>query len=93
MDDWRHSTNSAQKAIAVTIDMDTELMIKSMLNRLTLSNSERSFIMLRMENLTMDEISATLQESAYKVRSRIKQKLGGRTEQRVLLWLNGTVNL
>jgi len=90
--DWRYSP-AAQKAIAITIDMDTELMVKSILNRLSLSNAEKLFIKFRMENLTMDEISDTLQESAYKIRNRIKQKLGGHNERRVILWLNGMANL
>ena len=73
--------------------MDAQLMLNSVLSRLNLSEPERSFLQLRIENLTMDEISNTLQESAYKIRNRIKQKLGGNTERRLLLWLNGTENL
>ena len=68
-------------------------MLKSALQRLQLSEIEQSFLELRMENLTMDEISNTLGESSYKIRGRIKQRLGGKTEQRVLLWLNGITNL
>ena len=45
-----------------------------------------------MESLTMDEISNTLQESAYKIRTQIRQRLGRRNEKRVLLWLNGMEN-
>tara|TARA_R110000824_G_scaffold78596_1_gene198293 strand:- start:738 stop:1307 length:570 start_codon:yes stop_codon:yes gene_type:complete len=84
---------TAQKAIAINVDMDSNLMLNSVLSRLNLSDSEASFLRLRIENLTMDEISNTLQESAYKIRNRIKQKLGGRTEKRLSLWLNGTENL
>jgi DNA-binding CsgD family transcriptional regulator len=73
--------------------MDTPMMINSILQQLLLSNEERDFLRLRMDNLTMDEISDTLQESSYKIRTRIKQKLGGRNEQRLRLWLNGTENL
>ena len=51
-----------------------------------------SFMKLRIENLTMDEITKTLQESAYKIRARIKQKLGGRVEKRLSRWLNVTEN-
>lgn len=82
-----------EKALSVNIDMDTPMMINSILQRLLLSNEEQDFIRLRMDNLTMDEISDTLQESSYKIRTRIKQKLGGRNEQRFRLWLNGTENL
>ena len=92
-DDWGHSPSSAQKAIAITVDMDSQLMLNSILSRLDLSEPEQSFLQLRIENLTMDEISNTLQESAYKIRNRIKQKLGGKTERRLILWLNGAENL
>ena len=91
-DHWGGSP-AAQKALSVTVDMDSKLTLNSILERLKLSEIEGSFLELRMENLTMDEISNTLQESAYKIRNRIKQKLGGRTEQGLLLWLNGTENL
>jgi len=83
----------AQKAISINVDMDSNLMLNSVLSRLNLSDSESSFLRLRIENLTMDEISNTLQESAYQIRNRIKQKLGGRAEKRLSLWLNGTENL
>jgi len=86
-------TTTAQKAIAINVDMDSNLILNSALSRLNLSDSESSFIQLRIENLTMDEISSTLEESAYKIRNRIKQKLGGRLEKRLSLWLNGTENL
>ena len=82
-----------EKALSVHVDMDTALMIGSTLEQLDLSNAEQDFIRLRMDNLTMDEISDTIQESAYKIRTRIKQKLGRRTEQRFKLWLNGVENL
>jgi len=91
---FRSSMNAGmQKALSVEVDMDSTLMLKSALQRLQLSEIEQSFLELRMENLTMDEISNTLGESSYKIRGRIKQRLGGKTEQRVLLWLNGITNL
>ena len=68
-------------------------MISSVFDELALSPMEKDFLNLRMENLTMDEITATLKESAYKIRNRIKQKFGGQAELRVLLWLNGTASL
>jgi RNA polymerase sigma factor (sigma-70 family) len=85
--------SSAEKALSVTIDMDSELVLKSSLEHFGFSHTEKSFLALRMENLTMDEISNTLQESAYKIRTQIRQRLGRQNEKRVLLWLNGTENL
>ena len=72
--------------------MDSNLMLNSALKQLNLSDSEYSFMKLRIENLTMDEITKTLQESAYKIRARIKQKLGSRVEKRLSRWLNVTEN-
>ena len=43
---------------------------------LNLNYVERSFITLRIEGLTMDEISDDLQTSAYKLRSILREKLG-----------------
>ena len=82
----------AQKAISINVDMDSNLMLNSALKQLNLSDSEYSFMKLRIENLTMDEITKTLQESAYKIRARIKQKLGSRVEKRLSRWLNVTEN-
>ena len=90
---YRVGRGYADKVLSINVDMDSKLMLNSILERLQLSEIESSFLELRMENLTMDEISNTLLESAYKIRNRIKQKLGGRTEKRFLLWLNGTENL
>jgi len=93
-DNYGFNSNSAkiEKALSSTVDMDSNLMLSSMLNRLQLSESEHWFLQLRMQNLTMDEITNTLEESAYKIRNRIKQKLNGKAERRVLLWLNGAEN-
>ena len=41
----------------------------NLLNSLNLTDIERSFITLKLEGLTMDEISEDLQTSAYKLRS------------------------
>jgi len=93
---WRNSGKASKalyEVLSTKLDMDSNLMITSVFDELALSPVEENFLKLRMENLTMDEISATLKESAYKIRNRIKQKFGGQAEQRVLLWLNGTENL
>ena len=93
---WRSSgkiSKELRDVLSTKSDMDSNLMISSVFDELALSPMEKDFLTLRMENLTMDEISATLKESAYKIRNRIKQKIGGQAEQRVLLWLNGTASL
>ena len=99
MQSWDTEANSqtkrfskVQKAMEVNVDMDSNLMLNSALRQLNLSDSEYAFMKLRIENLTMDEITKTLQESAYKIRARIKQKLGGKVEKRLSRWLNVTEN-
>jgi DNA-directed RNA polymerase specialized sigma24 family protein len=48
----------------------------NLLNSLNLTDIERSFITLKLEGLTMDEISEDLQTSAYKLRSTLRDRLG-----------------
>ena len=80
------------KALSVNVDMDSDLMLQSSLDHFGFSSTERLFLTLRMESLTMDEITNTIHESSYKIRTQIRQKLGRRNEKRVLLWLNGMEN-
>ena len=92
---WRSTgkiSKDLRNVLSTQADMDSNLMILSVFEELDLTPMEKDFLNLRMENLTMDEITATLKESAYKIRNRIKQKFGGAAEQRVLLWLNGTAS-
>ena len=44
---------------------------------------ERSFIILRLEGLTMDEISDDLETSAYKLRAALREKLGELFEPKI----------
>ena len=53
-----------------------DLELNDLLLGFKLTSSERSFIVLRLEGLTMDEISEDLQTSAYKLRSSLRAKLG-----------------
>ena len=92
---WRSTgkiSKDLRNVLSTQADMDSNLMILSVFKELDLTPMEKDFLNLRMENLTMDEITATLKESAYKIRNRIKQKFSGAAEQRVLLWLNGTAS-
>ena len=49
--------------------------IEEMLESYDLTPMERSFVTLRLEGLTMEEISEDLGESAYKIRTAVRNKL------------------
>lgn len=83
---------AVDKALSIDVDMDSDVMVESSLEHFGFSPTERLFLTLRMESLTMDEITNTIHESSYKIRTQIRQKLGRRNEQRILSWLNGTGN-
>ena len=51
-----------------------ELEIFDILDNLKLTEKEKRYIELRFEDLTMTEISEDLDESAYRVRNKIRKK-------------------
>ena len=64
------------KALEDPTNTFEEIEFNNLLSCLNLTVTERSFITLRLEGLTMDEISEDLQTSAYKLRSILREKLG-----------------
>tara|TARA_R110000824_G_scaffold67676_4_gene175240 strand:- start:401 stop:976 length:576 start_codon:yes stop_codon:yes gene_type:complete len=54
----------------------SEIEIQDLLIRSNLNKSEINFVNLRIEGLTMAEITQELNESAYKLRHTVKRKLG-----------------
>lgn len=64
------------KALEDPTNTFEEIEFNNLLSGLNLTVTERSFITLRLEGLTMDEISEDLQTSAYKLRSILREKLG-----------------
>ena len=52
-----------------------EIEIKEVLSRYGLSPQETAFINLRLEGLTMEEISEDLSMSSYKIRTSVREKL------------------
>ena len=52
-----------------------EAEISEMLEQYNLTRQERMFIVLRLEGLTMEEISEDLEDSAYKLRQTVREKL------------------
>lgn len=53
---------------------ELEIEVNDILESKNLTHSEKSFIELRMEGMTMEEISVDLGESAYKVRAGLREK-------------------
>jgi len=68
--------SSILKALEDPTNTFEDLELNDLLAGFNLSPSERSFIVLRLEGLTMDEISDDLQTSAYKLRASLRNKLG-----------------
>ena len=64
------------KALMDPSDNFEPVVIKDMLDQYTLSHLEHRFLKLRMEGLTMDEISDILDESAYRIRQGIRSTVG-----------------
>tara|TARA_R110002020_G_scaffold284230_2_gene499786 strand:+ start:1095 stop:1595 length:501 start_codon:yes stop_codon:yes gene_type:complete len=64
------------KALEDPINTFEDVEFNDLLVGLNLNYVERSFITLRIEGLTMDEISEDLQTSAYKLRTSLRDKLG-----------------
>ena len=54
---------------------EQEFEVQDLLIRAKISSSEISFLNLRMEGLTMEEITTELEESSYKLRHSSKRKL------------------
>ena len=61
-------------ALKDPVNYEIGVELQEILEKQNLSNNESLFIKLRMEGLTMEEISQDLGESAYKVRAGIREK-------------------
>ena len=73
--------SSILKALEDPVNTFEDIEFDDLLSGFDITSSERSFIVLRLEGLTMDEISEDLQTSAYKLRSILREKLGELFEQ------------
>ena len=67
---------SILKALEDPVNTFEEIEFEELLDGFDLTSVERKFISLRLEGLTMDEISEDLQTSSYKLRSILREKLG-----------------
>ena len=73
--------SSILKVLEDPTNIFEDVEFEDLLNAFDLTSVERSFIRLRLDGLTMDEISEDLQTSAYKLRSILREKLGAFFEQ------------
>ena len=65
------------KALIAPEDMEDEVALKSILSKSEFTPQELNFIKLRLEGLTMEEISQELDDSSYKLRQSLQNKLKG----------------
>tara|TARA_Y100000310_G_C20504830_1_gene725886 strand:+ start:425 stop:1006 length:582 start_codon:yes stop_codon:yes gene_type:complete len=63
------------EALTYPIDFTTDVEFKEFLQECELDDLEMAFITLRLEGLTMEEITEDLGEPAYKIRQTVREKL------------------
>ena len=63
--------------LSETPDLEENLMIADIMKQYNFSANEQEFLHLRIDGLTMGEISNDLGESAYKIRQSLRDKLNG----------------
>ena len=69
-------SNKIQQALADPTENFLGIELQELIDQSNLSLKERNFISLRMEGLTMEEITEDLGESAYTIRSSLRNQLG-----------------
>ena len=63
------------KALADSSDFTVDVEFKEFLEGCFLDEQEQAFVTLRLEGLTMEEITEDLGESAYKLRQTVREKV------------------
>ena len=74
-DDEQPLLDQLADSLAVGIDVDNDLELRELLDSLDLTEEERKYILLRIEGLTMEEITEDLNSSAYKIKDSLKIRL------------------
>ena len=69
-------SNKVQQALTDQEENFLDIELQELIDQSSLSLKERNFIALRMEGLTMEEITEDLGESAYAIRSSLRSQLG-----------------
>ena len=70
-------TSEVQLALADIDEFTHDVEVAELLVGANLTSEESQFVSLRLEGLTMEEITDDLQESAYKLRQGAREKLQG----------------
>ena len=68
-------SNKVQQALGIADDSFEELEVFELLRNSNLTTKEEQFIVLRLEGLTMEEITEDLHESAYSIRLTLREKV------------------
>ena len=68
------------EALKDPTDFTVDVEFKEFLEECGLDSQETAFITLRLEGLTMEEISEDLEDSSYKLRQTVREKLTERIE-------------
>jgi len=63
------------EALTYDVDFTTDVEFKEFLQECELDDLEYAFITLRLEGLTMEEITEDLHESAYSIRAGLREKV------------------
>ena len=63
------------EALSDTTDFDSELFADDLIGAYNVTDKERQFVLLRIEGLTMGEITEDLGESSHKIRQSLRDKL------------------
>jgi len=76
------------EALTYDVDFTTDVEFKEFLQECELDDLENAFITLRLEGLTMEEITEDLGEPAYKIRQTVREKLtrGALNEEKNSTW-------
>ena len=72
-------------------DNKEDFEIRDMLAQYDLTTEETRFIFLRVQGLTMEEISTELNDSAYRIRQSVQYKIGG-SDALHKAWSQGIAN-
>ena len=62
-------------------DYEQKVELNQLINSRGLETKEQLFLQLKLDGLTMDEISVDLKESAYKVRQSLREKFSGLADE------------
>ena len=74
-DDDQPLLDQLADSLSIGIDVDNDLELRELLDSLELTPEERQYILLRIEGLTMEEITEDLKSSAYKIKDNLKERL------------------